>query len=136
VLSLVALGLYFFTDPLGPGLARYDFTTPRAALISQAQIQLRHDVRAALELQALTAGGNLQEKVNTLEVNKEADWNGVRILFVSYREDGVKRYETAGFEKNARTGLWAPAPVPLGAVREQNPELAKQIESWEKDGHF
>jgi hypothetical protein len=136
VLSLVALGLHFFADPLGPGLARYDFTTPRAALVSQMQIQRRHDVRAALELQALTAGGNLQEKLNTLEVPKEADWNGVHILFISYREDGVKRYGTAGFEKNARTGLWAPAPVPLPAVREQDPELAKQIESWEKDGHF
>ena len=136
LLALVALGLHFLADPLGPGLARYDFTTPRAALVSQMQIQLRKDVRAARELQALTEGGKLKEKLDTLEVHKEADWKGTRILFIAYQEDGIKRYGAAGFEKNARTGLWAPAPVPLESVREQHADLAKQIESWEKEGHF
>jgi hypothetical protein len=136
VLSLVALSLHFLAVPLGPGLARYDFTTPRAALVSQMQIQLHRDVRSALELQALTEGGKVKEKLDSLEVHGEADWNGTRILFIAYQEDGIKRYGAAGFEKNARTGLWTPAPLPLGAMRDQNAELAKQIESWEKDGHF
>jgi hypothetical protein len=136
VLALVALGLHFFTDPLGSGLARYDFTTPRAALASQMQIQLHKDVRAAAELQALTEGDKVKEKLDTLEVRKEADWNGTRILFIAYQEDGIKRYAIAGFEKNPRTGLWTPVPVPLEAVRRQNADLARQIESWEKDGHF
>jgi hypothetical protein len=136
VLALVALGLHFFADPLGPGLARYDFTTPQAALVSQMQIKLRKDVRAAAELQALAEGDKIKEKLDTLEVRREADWNGTRILFIAYQEGGSKRYGIAGFEKNARTGLWAPVPVPLESVREQNPDLAKQIDSWEKEGRF
>jgi hypothetical protein len=134
--ALLALGLHFFSYLSGSGLNRYDFTTPRAALVSQMQMELRKDVRAALELQSLTGGGKLKEKLETLEVRKEVDWKGGTILFIAYQEDGVQHYGTVGFEKNAQTGFWTQVPVSLGEVRAQNPELGKQIEAWEKDGHL
>jgi hypothetical protein len=136
VLALLAIGLHFFPDRFGSGLGKYDFTTPRAALVSQLEIQLHRDARAALELQALADGATLKEKRETLEIHKEVDWKGGVILFISYQQDGVKRYGTAGVVKNASTGFWTPVPVNLGEVREQNVELATQIEAWEKDGRL
>jgi hypothetical protein len=134
VLALLALALHFFADPLGPGLARYDLTTPQAAVRSEMQMRLHHDARAVLELQALAEEGRLKEKIDTLEVRKEVDWKDGKVLFITYLENGTRRYSAAGFEKDARTGSWLPVPLSLAEVRAENADLAKQIESWEKDG--
>jgi hypothetical protein len=118
------------------GLAPYDLSTPRAALVSRLQMQLRGDVPAAMELQALAGEDKLKEKLQTLEVRYESEWQGVKILFIAYRQGGVMRYSAVGFEQNARTGYWVQVPVRLDEVRARNADLAKQIESWERDGRF
>jgi hypothetical protein len=136
VLAVLALGLHFYPNALRPALAHYDFSTPRAALVSRLQMQLRGDVPAAMELQALTAEDRLKEELETLEVRWEAEWQGIKVLFIAFRQAEVWHHSAVGFERNARTGYWIQVPLRLDDMRADNSDLAKQIESWEKEGHF
>jgi hypothetical protein len=135
-LALLALALHFWANPLGPGLAGYDLSTPRAALVSRLQMQQRKDIRAALELQALTEGDKFREKLDTLEVEREVEWKGGTILFIAFQQDGVRRHSAVGFERDARTGYWLQVPLNLDRVRAADPDLAKHVESWESEGRF
>ena len=140
VLSGVALGVTLFRptppNPLGSGLGKYDFSTPRAALRSQDEIQLNNDIRAELDLHHHLEGPRLRERVNTLEVKKEAEWGGKSILFISYERDGVKKYEIASFEKDTKSGLWKRSYAGSFDVRKSNPELADQMDSWTSKGEL
>src|SRR5262249_9207842 len=105
--SLLALALNLFRgNPLGAGLSKYDFSTPRAAMTSQWEMEVNGDIRALIEYGSTVNGPRIREKLKTLDVRKEAEWHGKKILFIRYESDGVKRYETVGMEKDAKSGFW------------------------------
>jgi predicted Zn finger-like uncharacterized protein len=137
VLSGVALGLVFFRNPLpGSSLKKYDFSTPKAALTSQLEMERDQNLRAGMEMNGLVEGPLVQEKLRTLDVRKEAEWKGKKILFVAYEQKGVKKYNTIGFEKDAKTGFWLRHYVSSFEVRKDDERLARVMESWQDRGEL
>ena len=133
LVSLGALALAAFRDPLGAGLKKYDFSTPKAAMVSHARMQINGDVRALVELQQRTEGRKVKEMLDTLDVRKEVEHRGRKLLFVTYKKDGVSKYEVAGFEKDAATGFWLPRSTYGFDVEKDDKDLAEQMRRW-KDG--
>ncbi|HVS38438.1 MAG TPA: MJ0042-type zinc finger domain-containing protein [Gemmataceae bacterium] len=127
-----ALGLVLFRDPLGGGMKRYRFSTPKDSLISQLQIEQNKDIRAMMELTALGNDPKVKEKLRTLEVRKEADWKGDKILFIVYEDKGVKKYETTAFERDVDSGVWFPKYVSRFDVENSDKDLAERMRAWEE----
>jgi len=95
------------------------------------------DLRAKMQLTQLHRGSKtIAERLKTLEVRKEAEWNGKKILFISFEEKGIKHYEAQGFEKDAESGLWMPSHVDAFTVGRDNRPLADQMEKWERAGQL
>ncbi|MCR9293330.1 MAG: hypothetical protein NXI32_11470 [bacterium] len=117
-------------DPLGKGLAGYDFSTPEAACKSRLQINANQDFRASLELQELTASQKFDENIETLSVHKEVNSRGQKLLFISYNNNGRSTYEVQGFEKKADSGMWFPKYVSSYSVKQYDPGLAEEMDSW------
>jgi hypothetical protein len=137
-LAVAALGVALFFDPLGKGMAAYDFSTPRAALEANAQMVLNKDIRALVEFSVLMESKQIQEKLKTLEVHRQAEWGGKVILFISYTANGMKRHEVQGFDKDAKTGYWQFTPISPWdeGLKADNPRLAELIDSWELKGEL
>jgi predicted Zn finger-like uncharacterized protein len=136
VLALVALCVAVFRNPLGAGLSKYDFTSPKNALKSHWEIEANRDIRAREDLINVLDGPQLREKIRTFDVKKEAEWKGTTILFVSYERKGVKKYEVIGFEKDASSGYWLRTYFNRFDLSKDNPELYRQIGSWESKGEL
>jgi hypothetical protein len=138
VVSLAALVLTLWllmNDPLGKGLNAYDFSSPKQAMLSQLDIQLNQDFRASIELRTLVQDDELREKRNTLKVHKEAAYQGKKILFISFSENGVPKHDITSFEKDATSGLWSSAYV--STYNMDDDALERSIKDWkgkEADG--
>ena len=134
VLGGVALGLVLFRDPLGAGMSRYRFSTPKDSLISELQIEQNKDLRANIEYHTVRTDPALREKLKTLEVRKEAEWKGNKILFIVYEEKGVKKYDTPAFEKDADSGFWFPKYLSSSEVERDDKDLADKMNAWRQQG--
>ena len=106
VLSVLALASHFLANPLGSGISGYDLTTPKAALESMLRIVRDQNPMAQIEMEYLRSSPRAEEKLETLKVHRDAEYGGKKILFISYKEDGITQYETMAFEKDADTGYW------------------------------
>jgi hypothetical protein len=131
-IASTALGFVLFRDPLGAGIGKYDLSTPKSSLESRLKIQLNNDVRALLELERQIQGKKLKEKLDTLEIRKEAEFRGRKILFVAYKSDGINKYSLEYVEKDANTGYWLPTFVNSYDVEKENKDLAVQMRKWEE----
>jgi len=153
VLSMVSLGVSIATlvifgkrfdeqkevkDPLGKGMKSYDFTTPKASYLSQLKMVSDRDIRAQLEFESMLADKTLREKISTLEIRREMEDKGGKLLFASYEREGIKKYEVVKFEKDAETGLWRTRGTTFRRIGEvqsdSEKKLQQEIEGWEKDG--
>jgi hypothetical protein len=123
-------------DPLGKGLAAYDFSSPKNAFKSGLEMERDRDWRAVVELDKKRHGPELEEKLRTFQVRKEETWKGTVILFIEYEEKGAKKYTVAGFEKDDRSGLWLSKYVNSLMVQKDNPTLANQITNWQNKGQL
>ena len=133
VLSLLAFAVALLRDPLGKGLDAYDFSTPRAALISQLQMTAHLDVRAVIELTQIREGKKVEEKIKTVKVHTESNYRGKKLLFISFKENGLWKYDVEGFEKHTDTGWWFPVYVSTYDIDDSS--LKTAIEKWkEKTG--
>ena len=122
LISLAALLWTIYHDPLKSHLDKYDFTTPKGCLLSTIQLELNNDIGTSLALKRLFSQRTLEEKLRTIAIHKEAEWRDKKILFVSYEENGIKKYDTEAFTKDAQTGFWEPSYVGfLIADEEQAP---------------
>ncbi len=133
-----ALALHFVLPPRLPGksLSSYDFSTPKAALVSLDTMERDRDLRARLEMDAEKDRKSLDEKLRTLEVRKEGEVVGRKILFIVYERDGVKRFETAAFEKDASTGQWSMTYMSADTVERDNAPLAESMRTWVAKGEL
>jgi hypothetical protein len=118
----------------GAGLGSYDFSTPAAAHRSRVEIDLNQDMRALRELTLKLGSKNLKEILSTLEVRKEVDFHGKKILFLSYKLAGGARREVALMDRDGGTGFWFRMDLYLPALEQENPELAQQIHRWLAEG--
>ena len=136
LVALAALWIALFRDPLGSGISKYNFSTPRNALESYLKIQINHDMRAEIELSSLVRGKDLKEELSTLDVRKEVEFRGKKMLFVAFKEKGVNKYDILSFEKDADTGFWIRTGVGAYEVEKDNKELANQMRRWEESGEL
>jgi hypothetical protein len=125
--AAVALYLGHYRDPL----TGYDFSTPKASLESRLRIDATNDVRARQELQGKLEGKRKREKLNTLQVNREATHGNYRFLFIFYKQDGKPHHEVISFDKDAETGYWVPQPQGRAEAEKDNPTLAGEMRDWE-----
>jgi hypothetical protein len=121
-------------DPVGTGLAGYDFSTATRAMESEARMESKLDVRARMEFDRKTREARAQEKADTTRVHREADYHGAKVVFYSYKEKGETRYRTQGYEKHEESGLWVKKSIAAGDVEGDDPTLAGQMRDWEKNG--
>jgi len=131
VVSLAALLLtllLLMDNPFGKGLDAYDFTSPKLAMLSEIDMKLNQDIRAAFELQLMRAGDELREKRNTLKVHKEATYQGKKILFISFSKNGVPKHDIASYEKDAASGFWSSSYV--STYNLDDDALEKSIKDW------
>jgi hypothetical protein len=144
LLSVFTIGRCWYGGPRADRLAKYDFSTPQIALVSQMALEL--DLFAQIQFQAKVDRPILEEYLQTLEVKKEADFEGKKILFVSFAQNGVKTFKTEEMQKDTQTGIWyrtAFAKITkkntpfsrIGGPDERTP-LEKQIERWENQGEL
>jgi hypothetical protein len=135
-LSIAAVCIVTVRDPLGSGISKYDCSSPQAALVSEMRIQLNQDMRAVLELRERAIGTKLKEKIQTFEVRKDVEFGGKKLLFVTFKEDGISKYETKAVEKDASTGSWLPSYVSEYTVEKTNEALAAEMRRWETTGQL
>jgi hypothetical protein len=71
-------------------------------------------------------------------VHKEAEWKGNKVLFVSYEENGIKKYVTEVFSKDAETGFWQPpSSLPFSYyVGSENDSLSTMMKTWTEKGRL
>ena len=112
----------------GNGLGSYDFSTPAEAMKSRLKIEQARDVRAMFEYSRQVEGPELKERIDTLEVKKEEEvklpirkpgprpiakplgagekpeekktekTRTVKLLFITYKENGEVRHRVEGFD--------------------------------------
>ena len=131
IVSVGALALSLLRDPLGPGLEKYDFSTPEAALTSMARMQQDHGIRALMELDALRGQSEIEQGLKTCKIEKKVTEESRAILFVSYEIDGKRKQECEVFEKHAQTGYWLPTYISSYSIEDEDPGLATQMREWE-----
>lgn len=136
LVSLAALSLSIYRDPLRANLGRYDFSTPKSSLISLLQLQAGNDIGSIVALERLRSQRAIQEKLRTVAVYKEAEWRGHKILFISYDFEGIKKYSTESFTKDADTGFWTQTYVSSFLLGDGDKALAAMMQSWEEKGRL
>ena len=130
ILSATALFVSLYMDPLlGKGLSSYDFTSPQKALRSQLEMEINKDLRAMLELGKLRSVKYNREKLETIRVHDEAEYQGKKLLFVSFKKNSILQYDMAAFEKDAECGLWFRSYVLTSSMEDEG--LKAKIEKWE-----
>jgi hypothetical protein len=139
VMALAAAGgvgylFYERQQPPKSPLEQYDFSSPTAAMKSQWRMAGTFDYLAMREAVQKAGKEELEEKLSTLQVKKEVEWHGNRILFVTYKSDGTSIYSTPAFTKHANTGYWVGKPVLPFEVEKDNKALAKEMERWRDSG--
>jgi hypothetical protein len=75
---------------------------------STMEIGLRNDLIANYQLQLAMEEAATDQKLATYKIHKTVDWDGLKVLFVSFEIDGVTKHDTAHLAKDAATGYWIP----------------------------
>jgi hypothetical protein len=128
---VISLAAMFKPNNLpGKSISAYDFSTPEKALLSQIRIELNNDVRASLELTDILYNDKYEERLKTNKVHSVSEYAGKKILFISYNENGLTKYDTQAFEKDADSGFWNRTVV--GTYDVSDKTLKKAMEEWEK----
>lgn len=147
VVALATAGWVVYRDPPWGRLGRYDYTTPEAALKSDARMEARGDFRAKLDLLERLEKKEAKERADSLTVAKTVEYpgkdpkhKGKSVVFYSYKEDGKEKKNTQWFKKDEGSGYWIPTYVGLnrfGPAEKLGPrekELADEISKWEESG--
>jgi hypothetical protein len=117
-------------------LAKYDFSTPTAALKSIWTMEANFDIFAMIAYERLTRGKKALEKLKTLEIAKEVEHDGKKILFVKYKDFNEfenkeqERKEVISMFKDADSGLWVRRYTGSFEVRKSNAKLADEMDAW------
>jgi hypothetical protein len=116
-------------DPLGPGLKKYDLSSPEAALKSRLTMGNEVDIRALMELESYR--NSLKQKLATLKVEKQVPFDDKAILLVSYKDGSKDRFTFETYAQHKETGYWLPTFVSTFDIERTNPQLANEIHQWE-----
>jgi hypothetical protein len=131
VIALAAGAYVVYRDPPWGRLSRYDFRTAEKAYLSHLRIEATGDIQAMIELQRKAVRKQMREKLDTVQVQRNEEFRGKRILFIEYQQDGSRRREIAYFEPDAdRSNEWKPTFISDDEIRSLNPALADKIAQW------
>jgi hypothetical protein len=117
-------------------LAKYDFSTPTAALKSVWTMEANFDIYAMIAYERVTRGKKALEKLKTLEITREVEHDGRKFLFVKYKDfndfEGkeIDRNEVIAMAKDADSGLWVRRYTGSFEVRKSNATLADEMDKW------
>jgi len=135
VLAMVLAVIALVAGPVNRGLRAYDLDTPRDAIVAEAKMEAKKDARALMELDLLRSGRDPKAMADTLKVEREQNFQGKKILFVKWEDDGIAKHDVRAVEKDAETGFWVPTTVPPEMELEQNDrQLAQNVREWEQNG--
>lgn len=151
---IVALAALFFSlcyDPLKPGfglkvpfssgLSGYDTDTASGMYRTELEVRYGIDLRAELELERRLRSKEDKEKLDTLKIEPEIEvkldrddkdnYTGeVRVLLVSYKQDGKERKDVITMEKHRESGLWRRHEVSLDQIGAKHKDAAKKMDEW------
>lgn len=143
VALLLVPGAGFSADPplnfpkdAKEALAKYDFSTPAAALKSIWTMEANFDIFAMIAYERLTRGKKAMEKLKTLEIAKEVEVDGKKFLFVKYKDvndfEGkeIERKEVITMIKDADSGMWVRRFTSSYELRKTNVPLAEEMDKW------
>jgi hypothetical protein len=126
-ISLAALAWSIFANPFGSALKQYDLSTPEASLKSLLMMQASGDYQAILELNSL--GENTQEKIDSLKIHKKSEDAGRIVLFISYEDNGISKYEVSCLEKKADSDIWMLDGASYYSIYDD--DLKEAAKAWE-----
>jgi len=121
------------SSEFGTSLDGYDFTTPAASYRSAMEVAANADLRAFMELLLKQEEYQLKEKLQTFEIHKDAEFQGKKLLFVSFKRDGIGQKRVEAMEKNATNGKWFHTPFSRYDLKKESPALHEQVAKWEKN---
>jgi len=134
-LSSVALLLSAYSilkpNALGKGISSYDLSSPEKALTSSLRMKVDGNYLAYIEyeLGSPKEKGDAEEVLQNLEVHDTEDYDGKKILFVSYTKDGEKTYDIEGFQKASESGSWYRSRVSVYDMPSGS-EMRNRIQKW------
>jgi len=94
------------------------------------------DFNAISEYRRRIEKDDMEERISTLEVKKEAEWHGNIILFITCKRKGETKYATCAYTKDAKSGYWLGSDVGPHGVEKDNKQLAATMRRWEEAGSF
>lgn len=113
----------------GTALNSFNLKTPVDAMRSVIEIQRSANIRAQMQINQMQMDRTLKEKLDTIKVASESEYGGKRILFVTYKSNGIDKQDIESFEKHAESGLWMPTFVSPYSMTDK--ALEKKIRQWQ-----
>lgn len=136
--SFLALGIASFTaytvfiagrqDVSSTAMKAYSFSSPEDSLRSVLTMRKNGEFTALRTFDVAFNSSVIDEKLSTLQIHKTREYDGRRILFISYRERGDAKYATEAYLRDAHSGLWGPTRYEYYDVKDQ--QLASEMRGW------
>ena len=92
------------------------------------------DFSTLMELQFKQRDRKVKIKLETIEIRKEVEWQGKKLIFYTFEENGIRKYSVSTVEKDAETGFWYPADFNTSSLPDDAKSLKQSIDAWESDG--
>jgi|GEM_PF-3299500 len=106
----------------------YSFSSPEDALRSVLSMRKNGEFTALRSFDVAFNSSVIDEKLQSLTIHKVREYDGRRILFVSYKERGDEKYATEAYIRDAHSGLWGPTRYEYYDVGDSN--LAAEMRTW------
>jgi hypothetical protein len=112
-------------------LAKYDFSSPEAALRSELTMTRDGDFDAIRAHYREFHRGVATEALKTLKVESTKEFKGAKILFVSFTDRGEPVRECRFFIRDAESGLWGEDRKLRTRLRDR--EVTNTVYRWESE---
>lgn len=106
----------------------YSFSSPEDALRSVLSMRKNGEFTALRSFDVAFNSSVIDEKLQTLTIHKVREYDGRRILFVSYKERGDEKFATEAYIRDAHSGLWGPTRYEYYDVADR--DLSAEMRSW------
>ena len=106
----------------------YSFGSPEDAMRSVLVMRQKGEFTALRSFDVAFNSSVIEEKLSSLQIHKVREYDGRRILFISYRERGDEKFATEAYIRDAHSGLWGPTRYEYYDVADQT--LASEMRGW------
>ena len=142
IFSILALSVALYgtvrtppaSDRFGSGLAAYNLNSPTNALSSQLEMTLNRDFLALWEFSMVKENtmAKIKEQKDTIEIHRESNYQGKKLLFISYIQNGLDKKEVVAFEQPDDDPRWFLSRFSRYSMKDG--ALKNAVDDWEKDG--